>query len=102
VKLRGDPRLEIHDGLLVSNFDFEVVGMDSGTLRAEPHVVLDRGFERPDERPIGADIPEVIGWYDKDSLVRPGAIWEIGDGIASTVRVTQPARSALTITIKVD
>jgi hypothetical protein len=35
-------------------------------------------------------------------LVCAGPVWTVGDGSATSVRVTQPARSALTLAIKVE
>jgi hypothetical protein len=97
-------RLGIDDGGLFSDFAFVATGMSATSkLVAEPLVVLDRGVERPDDRPRGAQVPEVLGWLSGDELIVPGSSLtskQVAAGVDG-VRVRQPASSAISVNIRV-
>lgn len=83
-------------------FDIELPDADIPTkVTAEPHVVVDSGRET--ERPVGAALPQVLSWRETTSdTVIDGPLLELhhpGRG-RWTVRVSQPADTAVGVTIR--
>lgn len=101
IRLIGDPVLGLDEDGVFADFRIEVGGLQAGALlEAEPQVVLDRGFERENDRPEGAEVPSVVGWVIEDAPLVPGSTWVAGDLKPIAVRVRQPARSAVTVTLR--
>jgi hypothetical protein len=104
VSILPSARLGTDEAGLFSDFSFVVTGIAAGSgLAAEPLVVLDRGVERPEDRPRGAPVPEVIGWYLDSELQVAGPFIKAQQLIngPTSVRIRQPSSSAISVNIRI-
>lgn len=111
VIMDGTPVLAVDEetGRVVTDFLFTVV-VSSGTnpdefeIEAEPLVVLDGGMtEKAGDRPIGAEVPEVLGWYSGEAKNEHGSSLKLKAALGDDmrVRVSQPPDSSVTVHLNV-
>ena len=102
-RVQGEPELVLLDGVPAVRFPVELTATPAKALRvvAEPRVVVDGGVEQPDDAPIGAPVPEVLGWGDDDGIASEGPVVHVGAGRGRRlwVWVTQPTDVAVTVVL---
>jgi len=105
IRYEGQPRLHVTGGRRAVEFPFIVnkpPGHAEVKITARPEVFVDGGRET--EPPAGAEVPELLGWYDRATgSVRPGqdlVVTQDGESRWSAV-VSQPSDAAVTIALSV-
>lgn len=105
VRYEGQPRLLVTEGRRAVEFFFTVnkpPGHGEVQITARPEVFIDGGRET--EPPAGAAVPEVLGWYDRDTRsVWPGqdlVVTQDGESRWSVV-LSQPSDVAVTVALSV-
>jgi hypothetical protein len=105
VRYEGQPRLLVTEGRRAVEFFFTVnkpPGHAEVQITARPDVFIDGGRET--EPPAGAEVPEVLGWYDRATRsVWPGqdlVVTEDGESRWSVV-LSQPSDAAVTVALSV-
>lgn len=110
IELAERPRLLVTDaGAMASEFDFDLVWTrDSNPVRiaASPRVVIDGNhLEDPDEAPVGAERPTVMGWRNRetnDLLAGPTIRIAPADGTQWSIRISQPLDTAVSVILTSD
>jgi hypothetical protein len=107
IRFGAESRLSISEGRVVADFPFDistVTGLDlTGVeLEVEPRVLLEGGSSEV-ESPLGAESPELIGWYFGGEMIGnshriPVSLVRSGEHF---VRIRQPRDTALTVDIKI-
>ena len=105
IRYEGQPRLLTTDGRRAVEFFFTVnkpPGRTDVQIAAQPDVFIDGGRET--EPPAGAEVPELLGWYDRATgSVRSGqnlVVTQDGESRWSVV-VSQPSDVAVTVALSV-
>jgi len=95
------------DGRPVPRFPVRVVvpAGQTAVMSAQGRAVLDGGSEAPAEAPLGAEVPEILGWspsLDAGQVLVPGPA-RLPEGEHTLwVWVTQPADTAVTVVLAIE
>jgi hypothetical protein len=105
IRYEGQPRLHVTGGRRAVEFPFTVnkpPGRAEVKITAQPEVFIDGGRET--EPPAGAEVPELLGWYDRATgTVWPGqdlVVTQDGESRWSAI-VSQPSDAAVAIALSV-
>jgi hypothetical protein len=107
-EIASRPRMVLAEGRIAVEFDLDVIRFPSGLqelyIRAEPIVVIDGSLlETPNEVPVGAERPRVLGWANRESGDwTPGPTVTIRPEEAAqwSVRVSQPDDTAISVILE--
>jgi hypothetical protein len=108
-RIGEEARLMITDaGTAAVEFDVYATAPDGATARvyAFPRVVLDgSSLESPEDAPVGAPAPRVLGWRQREATeLLPGDVLIISEQSPAewVVRVSQPPDTAVTLTLRLE
>lgn len=104
VQMQGEPELLLLKGTAIAQFNMTTLVAEGHAVRlvATPHVLVDGGAaEKPDDPPLGSEVPVVTGWIVDGSPAAPGATLELSQTGQHevAVRITQPQDAAVTVHI---
>lgn len=100
----GMPQLSVESSGVRVRFRVELQRSDPGSsllLDPEPQVIVDSGVESAADRPEGAPLPVVIGWFDADgSQFGSGSTVEAPPGVdVLWVDILQPPDTAISVVV---